>query len=144
MQHFEDFKKNNPNVASIADAKIAECHVADSLAAFELNVIIENLGPGVNTRYTEHSPILSADGNTLIFTSNRSDDPNGPESLEDVYVTYKSNNRWSAPKRISKNINTKFNDAAASLSPDGKTLFLYSELASADIYSSSFDCNDWT
>ena len=144
IQHFEYFKKNNPNVASIADAKIAECQVADSLAEFELNVIIENLGPAVNTRFTEHSPILSADGNTLIFTSNRADDPNGPESFEDVYVTNKSGDHWSAPKKISKNINTKFNDAAASLSPDGKTLFLYSELGAGDIYASSFDGHDWT
>jgi len=144
IQHFEYFKKNNPNVASVANAKIAECHVADSLAEFELNVIIENLGPVVNTRFTEHSPILSADGNTLIFTSNRSDDPNGTESFEDVYITNKSGDHWSAPKRISKNINTKFNDAAASLSPDGKTLFLYSELGAGDIYASSFDGKDWT
>src|SRR5258706_550973 len=144
IQHFEAFKKANPNVASIADAKIAECHIADSLAEHELNVIIENLGPDVNTNFTEHSPILSPDGNTLIFTSNRPDDPNGPESLEDVYVTTKTNNRWSTPKRISKNINTKFNDAAASISPDGKTLFLYSELGSGDIYTSSFEGNDWT
>ncbi len=34
IQHFEDFKKKNPNVASIAEAKIAECHIADSLAEY--------------------------------------------------------------------------------------------------------------
>ncbi len=144
IQHFEDFKKNNPNLASIANAKIAECHIADSLAEFELNVIIENLGPVVNSRFTDHSPILSADGNTLIFTSNRPEDPNGPESFEDVFVTQKSNGQWGVPKRISKNINTKYNDAAASLSPDGKTLFLYSELGAGDIYASTFDGKDWT
>lgn len=144
IQHFEDFKKNNPNVASIADAKIAECHIADSLAEFELNVRIENLGPVVNSRFTDHSPILSADGNTLIFTSNRPEDPNGPEGFEDVFITRKSNGQWGPPQRISKNINTKYNDAAASLSPDGKTLFLYSELGAGDIYASSFDGHDWT
>ena len=144
IQHFQDFKKSNPNVASIADAKIAECHIADSLAEHELNVIIENLGPVVNSKFTDHSPILSSDGNTLIFTSNRPDDPNGPEGFEDVYVTNKSNGQWGAPKKISKNINTKFNDAAASLSPDGKTLFLYSELGGGDIYASTFQGNDWT
>jgi outer membrane protein OmpA-like peptidoglycan-associated protein/tetratricopeptide (TPR) repeat protein len=144
IEHFESFKKKNPNVASVADEKIAQCRVADSLAQFELNVVIENLGAEINSRFMDHSPILSADGNTLIFTSTRPDDPNGPEALEDVYVTHKNNNRWDAPKKISKNINTKYNDAAASLSPDGKTLFLYSELGSGDIYTSTFDGNDWT
>jgi len=144
IQHFEDFKKKNPNVASIAEAKIAECLIADSLAEHELNVIIENLGPVVNSRFTDHSPILSADGNILIFTSNRPEDPNAPESFEDVFVTDQYTGQWSTPKRISKNINTKFNDAAASLSPDGKTLYLYSELGAGDIYSSTFDGKDWT
>ncbi|HEV8514012.1 MAG TPA: OmpA family protein [Cyclobacteriaceae bacterium] len=144
IQHFEDFKKKNPNVASIANEKIAECHIADSLAEYELNVVIENLGPVVNSRFTDHSPILSADGNILIFTSNRPDDPNAPESFEDVYVTDKYTGEWSKPKKISKNINTKFNDAAASLSPNGKTLFLYSELGGGDIYFSNYEGNDWT
>jgi outer membrane protein OmpA-like peptidoglycan-associated protein len=144
IQHFEDFKKSNPNVASIANAKIAECLIADSLAEHELNVVIENLGPVVNSKFTDHSPILSADGNILIFTSNRPDDPTAPESFEDVYVTDKYTGEWSAPKKISKNINTKFNDAAASLSPNGKTLFLYSELGAGDIYSSVFDGKDWS
>ncbi len=142
--HFESFKKNNPNLAEIANTKIAECQIADSLAGHELNVIIENLGPEVNTPFNEHSPILSADGNTLIFTSDRSEDPKIPAGLEDVYVVNKVNNRWSTPKRISTNINTKYNDAAASLSPDGKTLFLYSELGGGDIYTSTFDGKDWT
>ncbi len=144
IEHFEIFKKNNPNVASIAEAKIAECHIADSLSEHELNVVIENLGPEINTHYDEHSPILSADGNTLIFTSNRNDNPKAPAALEDIYVINKINGKWTAPKRISTNINTKYNDAAASLSPDGKTLFLYSELGAGDIYTSTFNGKDWT
>lgn len=144
IEHFELFKKSNPKVASIADEKIAQCFTADSLAQNELNVKIENLGPVVNTRFTEHSPIISSDGSALIFTSNRNDDPNGPEGLEDVYITRKVGDQWQAPKKISKNINTKYNDAAASLSPDGKTLFLYSELGAGDIYFSTFEGNDWT
>ncbi len=147
IEHFEAFRKSNPKVASIADEKIAQCLIADSLAQHELNVVIEDLGPVVNTRFTEHSPILSADGNMLIFTSNRPDDPDSPnatESFEDVYVTRKEGGHWGAPKKISKNINTKFNDAAASLSPDGKTLFLYSELGGGDIYASKFEGSDWT
>jgi len=30
-----------------------------------------NLGPGVNTPYGERAPFLSADGETLYFTSDR-------------------------------------------------------------------------
>ncbi|HCW06507.1 MAG TPA: hypothetical protein DGG95_03980, partial [Cytophagales bacterium] len=90
IEHFESFKKKNPNVASVADEKIAQCRVADSLAQFELNVVIENLGAEINSRFMDHSPILSADGNTLIFTSTRPDDPNATDALEDVDVQHKN------------------------------------------------------
>ncbi len=142
---FEEFRKKNPKVASIANERIAECHMADSLSEFELNVIIENLGSVVNSLSSEYSPIISSDGNTLIFTSNRGENPAVPGELEDIYVTHKSGGTWGEPKKISANINTvEYNDAAASLSPDGKTLFLYYEEGGGDIYTSTFDGKDWS
>src|SRR5688572_15204233 len=147
IEHFERFKKKNNKLASIADEKIAECHIADSLSQNELNVIIENLGDGVNTPYNDYSPIISADGNTLIFTSNRTDEPakaKANANFEDIFVSYKTSNKWSVPKPISSNINIKYNDAAASLSPDGKTLFLYYEEGEGDIYTSTRAGEEWS
>lgn len=145
IEHFETFKKKNPKVATIADERINECLVADSLQQFELNVIIENIGTTVNTNLSEYSPIISSDGKMLIFTSNRTPGAKGGPNLEDIYVSYKNGNSWSEPKKISKNVNTEeYNDAAASLSPDGKMLFLYSEEGGGDIYTSTFDGTDWS
>ena len=148
IQHFKDFKKKNEKLASVADEKIDECVVADSLAQNELNVIIENLGPAINSPFGDYSPIISADGNTLIFTSNRSEDLTKVKSnttLEDIYIAQKAGKTWGEPKKISTNINTvKYNDAAASLSPDGKTLFLYYEEGAGDIYASRLENGEWT
>lgn len=147
IEHFERFKKKNNKLASIANEKIAECQIADSLSQNELNVIIENLGDGVNTPFNDYSPIISADGNTLIFTSNRTDDLSKAKAnanFEDIYVSYKNGTKWSVPKTISPNINIKYNDAAASLSPDGKTLFLYYEEGEGDIYTSTRNGDIWS
>ena len=147
IEHFERFKKKRKELGSIANQKIAECLIADSLSQNELNVIIENLGITVNTPYNDYSPLISADGNTLIFTSNRTDDParaRANANFEDIYITSKSGNSWTPPKLISPNINQKYNDAAASLSPDGKTLFLYYEEGEGDIYTSTFDGSEWS
>jgi Tol biopolymer transport system component len=117
------------------------------LSQNELNVIIENLGNVVNTPYNDYSPIISADGNTLIFTSNRTDDPakaKANANYEDIYVSTKSASGWSTPKLISSNVNIKYNDAAASLSPDGKTLFLYYEEGEGDIYISTLNGDQWS
>jgi len=147
IEHFEEFKKKRRKLAGIADKKIAECRIADSLANFELNVIIENAGSSVNTYFHDYSPIISADGNTLIFTSNRTENPmEGQDEIyyEDIYICTRTNSGWSAPKKISSKINHEYNDAAASLSPDGKTLFLYYEEGAGDIYMSQLKEGDWT
>jgi tetratricopeptide (TPR) repeat protein len=44
IEHFQYSRKKNPQVSTIADERIAECYVADSLTQLELNVIIENIG----------------------------------------------------------------------------------------------------
>jgi outer membrane protein OmpA-like peptidoglycan-associated protein len=147
IEHFEAFKKKKKNLAEIADKKIAECRIADSLSHYELNVVIENMGGVVNSPLHDYAPLISGDGNTLIYTSNRSDDERAIRegtNYEDIYVCRKEGSTWSAPKKISSHINQKYNDAAASLSPDGKTLFLYYEEGAGDIYVSTFDGSDWS
>jgi outer membrane protein OmpA-like peptidoglycan-associated protein/Tol biopolymer transport system component len=147
IEHFNQFKKKKSGLAAIADKKISECKIADSLSQYELNVIIENMGTGVNTTLHEYAPIISSDGSTLIFTSNRSDDQKAIKertNYEDIYITSKDGKGWQAPKKISSNINQKYNDAAASLSPDGKTLFLYYEEGAGDIYISRLEGSEWS
>jgi outer membrane protein OmpA-like peptidoglycan-associated protein len=147
IEHFQEFKKKRSKLASIADKKIAECRIADSLSNYELNVVIENAGASVNTYFHDYSPIISSDGNTLIFTSNRTEDEQEIEDdnyYEDIYITRKTNSGWAPPKKISSRINHEYNDAAASLSPDGKTLFLYYEEGAGDIYISKLEGDDWS
>jgi outer membrane protein OmpA-like peptidoglycan-associated protein/Tol biopolymer transport system component len=147
IEHFNQFKKKKSGLAAIADKKISECKIADSLSQYELNVVIENMGQGVNTTLHEYAPIISSDGSTLIFTSNRSDDLKAIRdrtNYEDIYITSKGGQSWQPPKKISSNINQKYNDAAASLSPDGKTLFLYYEEGAGDIYISKLEGSDWS
>lgn len=149
IEHFETFKRKNKKLSDIADHKIHECTIADSLTKKPINVVIENLGNVINTPFHDYSPIVSADGSKLFFTSNRpveGDNPNrGPvENFEDIYIARNVNNFWVAPQKIGENVNIKFHDAAASLSPDGKTLFLYYEQGSGDIFTSTFDGIEWS
>lgn len=147
IEHFENFKKKKSNLSEIANKKIAECRIADSLSNYELNVVIENLGSNVNSRLHDYAPLISGDGSMLIFTSNRTEDQRAIQegtNYEDIYFCKREGSGWSAPKKISSNINQRYNDAAASLSPDGKTLFLYYEEGNGDIYTSTFDGSDWS
>lgn len=147
INFYESFKRKNKKLSEISDHKIAECKIGDSLSHHPAYVVIENIGGVVNSNFHEYSPLLGDDGNTLIFTSNRSTDDYQVKSstnYEDIYITHRAGSGWDTPQKISPNINIKFNDAAASLSADGKTLFLYYEEGAGDIYTSTFEGGAWT
>lgn len=146
MDHFAALKAVNKGLAALAGKKMTECAVGDSLMGIEITVEITPLAD-INSPFAEHSPLITSDGRTLIFTSKRSSDDyqiKSATNYEDVYISYKNANQWSAPRKISPSINVKFNEAAVSLSPDGKTLFLYYEEGKGDIYTSSFENGDWS
>ncbi|WP_333820940.1 OmpA family protein [Ohtaekwangia sp.] len=145
--HYEAFRSKNKKLYEIATQKIYECEIGDSLTRKPVRAVIQNIGAGINTRFNEYSPLVTSDGKTMIFTSNRSTDDYKIKSgtnFEDIYIAHKTGDTWGAPEKISPNINIKFNDAAASLSADGKTLFLYYEDGSGDIYTSHQEGSDWT
>jgi outer membrane protein OmpA-like peptidoglycan-associated protein/TPR repeat protein len=146
-EHYQEYKRKNKRLSDIADHKIAECVIGDSLSRHPAYVDIENIGAIINSSFHEYSPLLSADGNTLIFTSNRSTDDYKIKSgtnFEDIYICHKKGDAWDEPMKISPNINNKFHDAAASLSSDGKTLFLYYEEGAGDIYVSNLTDTTWS
>ncbi|MBM78355.1 MAG: hypothetical protein CL846_07720 [Crocinitomicaceae bacterium] len=78
-----------------------------------------NLGPEINTKYTERSPFLHPDGRTLYFSS---DGLYGLGRL-DVFMTTKINdslwNQWKKPKNLGKEVNTSGKDWGFKFSTDG-------------------------
>ncbi|HEY5916222.1 MAG TPA: OmpA family protein [Chryseolinea sp.] len=145
QEFFAEYKRKNKKAAAIADAKIRQSQFADSLTRIPSDVVVENIGKAINSSFHEYSPLVSADGNTMIFTSNRPNEGSGAMStFEDIYISKRIDGEWTKPTKISPNINIEFNDAAASLSPDGKTLVLYYEYGGGDIYVSKADGESWT
>lgn len=145
-KHFEAFKKKYKNLARVADQKITECILADSLMRLPVNVTVNPL-QGINSAFADFGPLLSPDERTLIFTSNRSTDEyliKSATNFEDVYISEYNAGQWLEPQKISPNINVKLNEAAMSLAPDGKTLFLYYEEGKGDIYTSTNDGGSWS
>jgi tetratricopeptide (TPR) repeat protein len=61
----DEYRKGVENL--IAQVHRTEVHFIGEKSPYD----VINLGDNVNTRYTEHSPLVSADGKMLIFTSRR-------------------------------------------------------------------------
>jgi outer membrane protein OmpA-like peptidoglycan-associated protein/Tol biopolymer transport system component len=115
-----------------------------------VQITIENLGAVINTQYSEHSPVFSADESVLIFTSKREGNTGGLLTLngqfyEDIYISNKENGKWSAPKSISASINTSGHEASIGLSVDGQTLLIYKDDdGDGNIYISELNGDNWS
>jgi len=85
-----------------------------------------NIGPEVNSEFSELAPIISADGRRLFFTMGAGNPENfGENHLQDCYFSNRNTNgRWTPPVRFDKPINSSGNDAIAGVLADGVTLFV--------------------
>lgn len=106
-----------------------------------------NMGPQINTEYNEGAPTISADGNTLIFVS---DKPGGYGS-QDIYYTFRVGNGWGIPHNIGPPINTRNWETQPCISSDGRTLYFIRGIIAAHtvenmhIYVSTLnDSNYWS
>ncbi|MCB9225205.1 MAG: OmpA family protein [Crocinitomicaceae bacterium] len=97
---------------------------------------ITNMGPKVNTEYPEYAPVVTNTEDLLLFCSRRP--PGRKQNMdglyyEDIFYTKKSGDQWGLSDVIDKSsgyldkeINEgKQHEAPISLSPDGKTLYIY-------------------
>lgn len=82
-----------------------------------------DLGPDVNTKFTETTPFLAPDGATLYFSSDR----DGGLGSNDIYVCKrvdKTWKHWSRPVNLGPNVNTDGFDAYYSLAASGDYAYL--------------------
>ncbi len=83
----------------------------------------QNLGDLVNSGVWDAQPTLSADGQSLVFSSRRS----GGKGAADLWIsTKRSNGRWSIPENLGDSINTSLDEFGPYLHPDGQTLYFSS------------------
>lgn len=148
-EHYELFKKKNKRMSDIAQHKIEECNRGDSLVTNATEAIIENVGKVINSPYHDYAPLLYPDGEAMLFTSNREaplppDQPKPPTNFEDIYLSSRNGEQWTAPHQVSPEVNVAQHDAGASISHDGKFLFLYYEEGYGDIYVSERVSGEWT
>jgi len=144
------------NIASEKKAKeaqidmfIAQIATAKELMAHPVDVKIQNMGDVINSEFDDKAPMVTADGKTLIFTSRRPgkssqlDVEGDNKYFEDIYISKWDTIKkmWADAELIPGSINTEGHDAATSISPDGKQIFIYKndangESRGGDIYAS--------
>lgn len=106
------------------------------------DIFVKNLGPTVNTSYSEHSPVIASDDNYLLFTSRAGNVTGGKEDqfgeyYEDIFDTRRTGaDAFEQPKPVAR-INSKYHDAAIQLFDNDTKLLLYRDENNGDFYFSS-------
>ncbi len=134
--------------------EVKMCKNGLELVKNPVDISIVNLGNKINSEFAEHSPGVTADESTMVFTSRRNGTgsklDNDGQYFEDIYITHLVNGSWSAPKGIAE-LNTNDHDASISISADGQELYIYKagfidqkNSEGGDIYVSKLEGNSWS
>jgi outer membrane protein OmpA-like peptidoglycan-associated protein/tetratricopeptide (TPR) repeat protein len=105
----------------------------------------KNMGTNINSSNRDYFPSITADENTMIFTVQIGE---GQYGQEDLYRSLKKNGEWSKAEPI-PNVNTTENEAAQSVSADGKYLVFTvcnraGDFGSCDLYFSERINGRWS
>jgi outer membrane protein OmpA-like peptidoglycan-associated protein len=110
--------------------RIDECLTAKEMMKDSLHVEIKNIGPKVNSRYSDYVPMVNADETIMYFTSRRPNTTDGIVDVdnryyEDIYVSNFENGQWGEPKNLAAPVNHRYHDACIGTTPDGQKLFMH-------------------
>lgn len=147
---------SNEGAASIsADGRtmiFTACDSKDSYGSCDLYITTKtgdnwsrpkNLGKAVNTKYWESQPSISADGNTLYFTSNRP----GGFGGRDIWLCKKVDNQWQKPVNLGKQVNSFKNETTPFIHFNNKTLYFssnsYVGMGGYDLFSIEWKDSLW-
>ena len=149
IEQFELFrnsakKKELELFEMLAKKYIKECNSSVDVLSQTHRIWVDNLS--LNTEYDDWSPCLSADGDLLLFTSNRPNE-NSANNIgsydQDIYYSNKKNRKFTSISPLSE-LNSSSNDVSGGLSYDGQRLLIFKEEdGNTDIYESELNGKYW-
>lgn len=106
-----------------------------------------NVGAPVNTKFSERSCVVSADGKTMLLTL--CDQPEGYGDCDLYMSTMQSDGTWSKPANLGAAVNTSSWESFPSISRNGRTIYFASDrgggVGGIDIYvTTKLPGSDWS
>ena len=147
IEHFQQYLDSNPRNEGLrknAKRHLGNCQFRIEMANKRVPFEPRSIGDNINTEADEYLPSLTADGNTLVYTSKNT----RADNQEDFYISRKVEGGWRKGRPL-EDINTPHNEGAQSISADGKFLVytacgLPNGNGSCDLYFSEVKKGRWT
>lgn len=101
------------------------------------------LGKPINSEGDDAFPVITPDGNTILFTSRRIGSYMGSE---DFWMCKKVNGIWQPAENLGPKINSNSSEGAASITPDMREIYFSSASANGDldIFFAEMEGLDWS
>ena len=142
------------HIAERVERLIKKTRFAQEAMANPIQFEPKNLGEGVNSGGHEYMPVLTADGQTLIFTARREECTGGFNYEmggyeEDFFISKRGEDgEWVGPENIGPPVNTPSSEGACTISPDGRKIYFTANhpqgIGERDIYVADFDGKHWS
>ncbi len=122
--------------------KISEARYAKQLVANPVNVKIHPLSTNVNSVYPDYCPVITPDGDYMVFTARRSSTRGGERDVndfkynEDIFEARRVDGVWQPAQNADLNFNSKSHDATVGISSDGMRMLIYKGEKGGDIWES--------
>ncbi len=144
LERYIDLKGILYNYRLQAQRYLEMCQFAEKAIKEPVPFEPQNLGDNINSTTAEYLPAITADEQTLIYTVQVSE--NGRFN-EDFYISH-FDSIWQPRKELGKPVNTKENEGAQTISPDGRYIYFTAcnkndGLGSCDIYYTKRIGNRW-
>jgi len=101
----------------------------------------------INSRYREAHASMTADGNTIYFTSNN---PRLGTNSMDIYRVQKdsASGKWSEPVNMGGVINSEYDEECVFIKPDGNTMYFsssgHNSMGGMDLFKTEYIDSVWT
>lgn len=157
--YFENFLEHNTDerLETFAKLELEGIKLYRDAPQETSEVSLDILEGRINSSFSEYSPVLSADGKTLYFstwdatTEVEQSDANDEKSFSRIFMSKQdSKGKWGKPTALGKEVNRPgVHSANPALSADGRRLIYNrirmesNRIAEAKIYVSDIDDNSW-
>ncbi|MBN2164866.1 MAG: PD40 domain-containing protein [Marinilabiliaceae bacterium] len=129
--------------------EIETCSNGKELVNKPVKLEVVNLGDAINSGDDDHSPLISADGELIFYTTRRESEynellPDGQYS-EKIFYSKKTGDKWTKGDIISKLFRKDGHESCVALSADGQELYLYrNDIEGRNLYVCLYDGSSWS
>ena len=106
-----------------------KCENGNNISQNKLEIKVENLFE-LNSKYSDHSPLVNQDETDIIFTSRRAGTKIRVKSADkqfdaNIYTSLNIDSAWQAPYSIINSVNSSSHEAATFISANRKTMIIH-------------------